>query len=1042
MADNKLSKKYTLEEHLKSLSIEDKDYEILYSIWDLNKKNLKQGLNLISSSFPHYSIHDVNHSMTIIDNIQCFLGEERIKRLGATDTFLILMSGLTHDVGMILMYNIVETEWKNDDFKNVLEEFANSHDSVIAKSAKLLMRIHMNKAKEDFKDFSWALNVKNAVTILTAEIFRAKHAKQSANYLRSNETFRQLANNFHAEQLPSRFMDLLANIAFLHGENFETVMVKLYQEANGYKGDYIHPRFIAYMIRLGDLLDFDNNRFNIYSRTILKEIPETSKLHEQKHASVKHMLISPNAIEAELDCPTEDVYRVSRSWFDWLEKEVSSQSREWTNITPSDLGGLPPVISKDSIKILFNGIQCNPELLNLKFSMSQEKIFSILQGGGIYKEPGFAFIREIVQNAFDASKMQMWNDINSGIYDSYFEDHGKNKDNIKFPNDIASSIYKQYPVILQVKWKDNKNEVLQVECIDYGTGISEDTLLRMTNHVGESRKKDSGYIEKYKKMPYFLRPTAAFGIGLQSVFFVASKFEMETSFLGEVSKQIIFRSAADNQYSSIVNLNIERKRGTTVKVELPKTRFYELFGTSFNFEILDSTDIFKGEGDDLHLAKIDNFVQNTFGHVKNIYFRYETVNKEREFSRYVNDEENINFKTDKDYRYNCSYEDDYLVFTIFEKKYGSIFNLWFNNDIKHSYGQRCSLFLRDVLVSNTNLNFCKTSYLGFEWNLCSQSTDQVVDLSRDNLTYNGRRWITNTLLDELLPDFLKLIKNDFLDELNREKNKECLNIQYFNYCMTLFSCHLVIDDVDNLKSLSIPKSMASYNKNEITADKIFTTDSLILITCFKTNEFNVIQEDVRQNIENEYHNEFKDKLVIWGDDYFRSAFIYNFKCVEVLKYGNGCHIYKLEKINNHEKITKVKCSSDYLLSLDSFVGHMCSRRAIYGLEGYDSLIVKLNYISGFESFPDYSTCCIYSPFSEKKQIYKLMKDINDKDEYGIRSYLYKHINDYISPYMMRIIKEYNIDDSVKEEQIIEGYISLISNFIKAKKSLDNNNNKA
>lgn len=449
MADNKLSKKYTLEEHLKSLSIEDKDYEILYSIWDLNKKNLKQGLNLISSSFPHYSIHDVNHSMTIIDNIQCFLGEERIKRLGATDTFLILMSGLTHDVGMILMYNIVETEWKNDDFKNVLEEFANSHDSVIAKSAKLLMRIHMNKAKEDFKDFSWALNVKNAVTILTAEIFRAKHAKQSANYLRSNETFRQLANNFHAEQLPSRFMDLLANIAFLHGENFETVMVKLYQEANGYKGDYIHPRFIAYMIRLGDLLDFDNNRFNIYSRTILKEIPETSKLHEQKHASVKHMLISPNAIEAELDCPTEDVYRVSRSWFDWLEKEVSSQSREWTNITPSDLGGLPPVISKDSIKILFNGIQCNPELLNLKFSMSQEKIFSILQGGGIYKEPGFAFIREIVQNAFDASKMQMWNDINSGIYDSYFEDHGKNKDNIKFPNDIASSIYKQYPVIFQ-----------------------------------------------------------------------------------------------------------------------------------------------------------------------------------------------------------------------------------------------------------------------------------------------------------------------------------------------------------------------------------------------------------------------------------------------------------------------------------------------------------------------------------------------------------------------------------------------------------------
>ena len=108
MMDYKLNKKYTLEEHLRNISFEDKDYEVLFSIWDLNKKNLTQGLNLVSASFPHYSVHDVNHSMTIIEQIQCFLGEERIKLLSATDTFLILMAGLTHDVGMILMNRIVE----------------------------------------------------------------------------------------------------------------------------------------------------------------------------------------------------------------------------------------------------------------------------------------------------------------------------------------------------------------------------------------------------------------------------------------------------------------------------------------------------------------------------------------------------------------------------------------------------------------------------------------------------------------------------------------------------------------------------------------------------------------------------------------------------------------------------------------------------------------------------------------------------------------------------------------------------------------------
>ena len=113
MKEDYLSKNYTLEKHLKTLSENDKDYELLYSIWDLNKKNLTNGLNTISSSFPNYSVHDISHSMTIIDNIQCFLGEERIKRLGATDTFLLLMAALTHDIGMILTYKILEEEWDN-----------------------------------------------------------------------------------------------------------------------------------------------------------------------------------------------------------------------------------------------------------------------------------------------------------------------------------------------------------------------------------------------------------------------------------------------------------------------------------------------------------------------------------------------------------------------------------------------------------------------------------------------------------------------------------------------------------------------------------------------------------------------------------------------------------------------------------------------------------------------------------------------------------------------------------------------------------------
>ena len=114
MSDTTFYKNYTLEKHLKFLSEIDKDYELLYSIWGLNKKNLTQGLNLVSNTYPHYSKHDISHSMTIVNNIQCLLGEERIKRLGATDTFLILMACLTHDIGMILTYKVIEEDTENN----------------------------------------------------------------------------------------------------------------------------------------------------------------------------------------------------------------------------------------------------------------------------------------------------------------------------------------------------------------------------------------------------------------------------------------------------------------------------------------------------------------------------------------------------------------------------------------------------------------------------------------------------------------------------------------------------------------------------------------------------------------------------------------------------------------------------------------------------------------------------------------------------------------------------------------------------------------
>lgn len=1029
---------YTFEKHLKSLSEVDKDYELLYSIWDLNKKNLTRGLNLISSSFPHYSGHDVSHSMTIINNIQCFLGEDRIKRLGATDTFLLLMACLTHDIGMILTYRIIEEEWQDRKFKNLLEELASGDDSVIAEASKLLL-LHSKKDNEaDLDNFKWALEIKNAVTIITAEIFRQKHAKQGSDNLLINKEFQELADNFYSTQLPNRFIDLLANIAFLHGENFDKVISNLYPKANGLKGDYIHPRFIACMIRLGDLLDFDSNRFNSYSIATIKKMPDISLLHQQKHASVKHMLVSPNSIEVELNCMNEDVYRISKNWFDWLENEVNNQSREWTNIAPEDLGGLPPVISKDSIRILYNGIQASPELLNLKFSMSQKKIFSILQGGGIYKEPGFVFIREIVQNAIDASKIQMWKDIKDGIYDLYFPD-GHTKP--EFPDEISPEIYKQYPVKLQVKWKDKEKSILHFECSDKGTGISESTLLRMTKYVGESHKKDLNYKDLYESMPYWLKPTAVFGVGLQSIFFVAPTFEVETSYVGETTKRIIFRSAADNQYSSIVEENIARTRGTTIKIDIPRNNFDEFFGTSFSWTVLDKVDIFKDDNDNIHLAKIDNFVLKTFNGIENINFSYITENADRSFSRYSTSKKLTHSLINKNYKFSHKYYDDILVFEIYEKEFGSTFSIWFSQKIEQN-SLTHHLLIRDIIVSNATFFLYKIEYLGFEWNLNNQETDKIVDISRDNLTYKGRQWITETLLKKLLPQVIQLIKEEFKEEVKKNSDNTTLKNQYFNYLLTSFACRIPIDDSDIQTDIEIPLNVASRNNNIVYAKDIFNAQELYLITGYQSNNGKPILSDTKNNIEYENRTLIKDKIVIWGDSYFSSAFIFNYVCTEIIKYGKNCHIHKLEKTSDVIEIKKVECHDiSYLINLENNAAHECSRNLIYGLSEYPNIIVKNIYVSGFEHFPRYSSCCIYSPFNKgykAKDLYDKIKGIDSSD---IKEYIKKEVHNLITTPMMKILKSNNINTGITDEQIYDGYTDLIYDYIQMKQNQDKDEKK-
>ena len=127
----------------------------------------------------------------------------------------------------------------------------------------------------------------------------------------------------------------------------------------------------------------------------------------------------------------------------------------------------------------------------------------------------------------------------------------------------------------------------------------------------------------------------------------------------------------------------------------------------------------------------------------------------------------------------------------------------------------------------------------------------------------------------------------------------------------------------------------------------------------------------------------------------------------------------------------------YIQKLEKIHYHECSRASIYGIKQHSRIAIKNNYISGFEHFPNYSTCCIYSPFSKKEQIEELMNNTKDMDDNKITDIIKKKLPEYITPYMIQIIKNDNVNEGITEEEIKEEYISMIYEFVKIKKEQQN-----
>jgi hypothetical protein len=873
---------FTIENHLEALSHLDDNCKTIYSIWNLNKKNLKRALSTIQITFPHYSIHDYSHADTIIQNIELYLGESRIKSLSVTDAWLILMSAYTHDIGMIVFMKDLEDKINTKEFVEELELKANNkYDYDLAEASKLILRLlPQTKSsiesilKDDF-NLSYALQIKRAITLLSADLFRKIHHEQSKKILQGmNESFENEFNKFYSSDIPVRFLQILGDIAYSHGIDFYETMDLLPQKSNGYASDYMHPRFIAYLLRLGDLLDVDDKRFNQFTTKVFdKESVKLSKQHEQKHASVKHLLVTPESIEITVDCKEDEtVYRIANQWFDYLKEEIENQSREWSKIRPEYLSGLAPSFSRNKIQVLFNGKMADTDLMNLQFNISKEKTFEIFEGSALYDDPSYVFLREITQNAVDATKIQLWKDIEKGVYDILIKQHFKNEynidtqlwehdevvQNIIFPTDIPLELYENYEVKLSIDWETIKNEEnLTVTIKDKGCGINKSTLIRMCNNVGDSRNNDKQFQEIKKRIPFFLKPTGAFGLGLQSIFLVTDEFEVKTKNEDDKGWDIIFRSAKKGQYISAVQTIEKRNTGTSIKIKIPKSKLPQLFSNN-EYEIDDYYDTFndtKGSpviwqmiffSKDYLLKqrflklnvigipiKPDDFNSNRNRHsYEGQIINFQPFFKERSINEKLLVSVGV-YEITSDYMF--STKEKHLGFKIFEElhpKSGTEISIQFIDSFdEYNYNYRHFQFptfrslysVRDIGIKDGVRNLYDTIYSRININFLNPESDKLLNIARSRLIKKTlREFMTifrSNILKEILINVKSLIEKNF-DDLKDviDLKEKSLSIIYFHIHLTFQINGLISQEYafDNkyYRGLTFPEHLISlYESN-------------------------------------------------------------------------------------------------------------------------------------------------------------------------------------------------------------------------------------
>lgn len=553
---------------LKQACEEDPSLQPLAAQWTFDQQLIGKALQNVAIHFPHYSRHDESHSVQILTNIERVLGDERIEQLSGTDVWLMLEAAYLHDIGMVVSQQQKQQDWSSEEFRNFVQrESAYNNDA--GREAILAALDNGNIFQSDVNPALLITKIGHTV----AEFYRRKHPEQASTIARTPKDSIGL-DSPRNELIPARLFALLGDICALHGRDHASVL-ELPHVASGLGRDAIHPRYIACMLRLGDLLDLDDNRFCPVMLSVAGELPTKTHAHIDKHRAVRHLRIDPKRIEVHSVCKTYEGYVESENWFEYLRSEIAWQMAHWADIVPDERLGLLPTIGRVVTEL--TGYELLDNRSRPNFDFSRNRVFELLQGAGVYESERDA-LRELVQNAIDATLILAWLKHGEGERDGLAPEetiyHHDNPYCAKVQA-LLGRLPIRIDILQNADGGTSKTYPMTLTITDSGIGIGRDDLTAMTQ-VGASYR-DTWKRRVYERMPVWMRPSGAFGIGLQSLFLVTNELNFQSQSLvnREALRLRMTNPVGDERGSIYIEKMPDKQKyrepGTRVEMHLKKS---------------------------------------------------------------------------------------------------------------------------------------------------------------------------------------------------------------------------------------------------------------------------------------------------------------------------------------------------------------------------------------------------------------------------------------------------------------------------------------